>query len=207
MKATNSIISRNQNIDVKSKYDNLLKSLIPRFPICGELFLLNILIFLIYTKKIPAFKSSNNNRPKDPTPIATIDLLDDNDSPPTINNRIEKSSSFENIKSSFGRKLDFSFKKPSDYVCLSDDEGDQLHFNSSSMLSSTQIVKTNDRRSTNDNKEQIKAQTPFVQPINSLRDKHSLRPSLQADNFEKIVLKFQERHEKSNRSIAEEEEK
>lgn len=182
-KISNSIIDRKFSLDTKSDYDRLLQHLIPRYA-------------------TGALKSTIKQSKQEPQQVATIDLSDDNDNaykPASQKSSPTKEFSFNS------RKSDFSFKKPTAFVDLSDDETDR-EFDRDQLFSSTQIVKSRDREqnSSGTKMTESKFSIPTLPAVNTLKERQSLRSSLQDDAIQKIVDKFNQKREQKDRSITEE---
>jgi hypothetical protein len=127
-------------------------------------------------------------------PVTTIDLSDDRSDDDVYLSQMPLSN----------RKSDFMFKKPTAYVDLLDDDLDQVVFNRKSVLSSTIISKPT-RKENESNAIDNSSVYEQISPINSLKEKQSLRKSLQEDAIQNIIKKFQNSRHLKDKQILEQE--
>lgn len=174
---------------MKQEYDDLLQQLIPRY----------------------ATGAVNNTikQVQEPKQIATIDLSDDNDL--QVSKPDKKKFSLKDFPSYKSAKADFTFKKPTAIVELSDDDVDQSQFERETYVASTpQIIKIRDNEQnhgtprTAQNYSNDASVAPILTPVNSLKERHSLRSSLNEDALQKIVERFNQKRQEKDKSITEE---
>lgn len=203
-KPNQSILDRNHNLEVKKKYDSLLKSLIPRFAQKGKslwnffslcLNRLRAIVILAYQQPNEVFVKRRDE------PIQTVDLSSDE----TETSAGGAESSHQNRYPLQYRSNAFEFKKPSAFVDLSDDE-DSDPFISTAPVSSTIIQNKKSEgvsrtSSFRKNESMTSVVVPDVKPVNSLAEKQQSRNCLKEDVISTIVRKFQESQRKNDSQI------
>lgn len=179
------MIDRNHNLESKNQFENLLKSLVPRFPEkASQTSVINI----------PSTLRVEN--------ITTVDVSSDETDTSAIGAVGGKSYSeefFENLyRNNFGSHR---------AVVISDDE-DEPRFHRESLLSSTRIRKVDNDLSSpvsSHRKSESSSTVPPVTPVNSLREKHQHLNCLKDDAIISIVKKFGERRLQDDQHIRENE--
>ena len=193
-----SVLDRNHNLDVKHKYNALLKSLIPRLPSKGKRFwnflkqLFNQFFAILVTKQVTEALLKRNE------PIATVDLSSD---------ETETSAGAAGGEVLLNRFVThyplraLPFKKPSTFVELSDDE-DTDPFSLIVPMSST-IIKKNDsvHKSSNFKRDDSVTSIPDVKPVNSLLERQQSRGCLKLDALDEIFRRSKANRQKNDSQI------
>lgn len=200
-------MERNHNLDLKAKYDNLLKRLIPRFAQRGKR-----LWTCSKNQKLETWILSAQTKYSNETPvnsveqlIETVDLSSDEteaSTPAAANSDMYQANRFQSLH----RKSNFEFKKPSAFVYISDEDDSPQNFMRESVLSSTFIQQkknaasspvTSERKS----QSQLSVSVPEVAPVNSLRDRQQSRKCLQEDAISSIVKLYGEKQKEKDSQI------
>lgn len=197
-KFNQSVLERNHNLEVKNKYDCLLKELIPRFSQKGKTVWNFLKLCLNRVCEFIAYKQFNHASLKcRDEPIQIVDLSsDETETYPGAVARGEPSQT--NRFPPQYRKSSFEFKKPSAFIDLSDDE-DSDAFAKNAPLSSTINL---DKKSESLTRSRASI-VPDVKPVNSLAEKQQSRNCLKDDAIASIVLRFEDSQRKNDSQINE----
>ncbi|CRK90990.1 CLUMA_CG004678, isoform A [Clunio marinus] len=194
-KFSGSVLSRNHDLEIKKKYENLLRTVTSDFQ---------------FKKKISDTQKSSMKKQMKALaePIATVDLSSDDTE--TSGGHITKREPpelrrFSSIRNSF------DFKKPEAYFELSDDENEPF---GSDVLSSTRF---NDRKkdyidrnrvSDHNNQSQTSFRTstkiPEITPVNSLKERQGIRDCMQDDVIQNIIDSYTKKKKEKDSRIQEE---
>ena len=193
-----SVLDRNHNLDLKHKYDALIKSLIPRLPNKGKRFwnflkqLFNQFFAILVTKQVTEALRKRND------PIATVDLSSDETE--TSAGAVGGETLLNRYMPQYPSRAN-EFKKPSAFVELSDDE-DTDPFSSIAPISST-IIKKNDsvRRSASFRRDDSVTSIPDVKPVNSLLERQQTRECLKLDALDEIYRRSEVNRQKNDSQI------
>lgn len=195
------MLDRNHNLEVKNKYEMLLKSLIPRFAQKGK----NVWNFLRLCLNqilhvIIAYKQSTEALLKRrDEPIPTVDLSSDETEETSAGAAGGSANRYTQYRSSA-----FEFKKPSPFVDISDDD-DSDPFISAAPASSTIIQSKKSegvsRTSSFRKNESAVSIVPDVKPVNSLAERQQSRNCLKEDVITSIVQRFEESKRKNDSQI------
>lgn len=202
-KSTASVIDRCHNMKVRNDYDNLLKKLIPRNPLKGKRFAAVNLKFSKTPSIIASVKQSNDFMKPREELIETVDLSQEE--PQFTHAAAAGDYPTRRQSNPFYLQDKYTFKKPSAFVDVSDDEDIEPSFARDPIISSTLIKAKNEH--SNSISSQNKSSSPFtvpeVAPVNSLRDRQQSRNCLQDDAISSIVQKYHESRSKNDFKIRE----
>lgn len=197
-------MDRNHNLDLKTKYDNLLKKLIPRFAQRGkkDFHQFNKQLILKFDLAHPKY---SNDAPLAGQHIETVDLSSDETEASAA--AIAEVDSYQtNRFQSLYRKNYFEFKKPPAFVDISDEDDFSRNFSRESVLSSTldQNKKIDALSPTSSQRKSLSMSSnsvPEVAPVNSLRDRQQSRKCLQEDAISSIVKLYGEKQKEKDSQI------
>lgn len=184
---------------MKHKYNALLKSLIPRLPSKGKRFwnflkqLFNQFFAILVTKQVTEALQKRNE------PIATVDLSSDETE--TSAGAVGGESLLNRFMPHYPLRALPTFKKPSTFVELSDDE-DSDPFSRIVPMSST-IIKKNDNvsRSASFKRDDSVMSIPDVKPVNSLLERQQSRGCLKLDALDEIYRRSKVNRQKNDSQI------
>lgn len=202
-----SVITQQKHMEVKDKYDDLLMQL-GCYKVGG------------FADLRRAMQRSNNAQTSR-SPIATIDLSDENDF--TNSTRLSKNNFIlsdeirkHDLKIKSQLTIDLSDNDDNDVDAIDDEDFKGANFSRREAIFSSTFVKPTPGRYASQNAklnasthktssdDSLKVLLPDVKPINTLKEKQAFNKACEPDAIEKICQKFQELRQVKDQNILEE---